>query len=133
MSKKWQLIEKEDFGTDWAPVRFGAYTMTRFENKQDAVKSAVDYVTDRNCNNALAAAEKKQAAECFLMTEAGCFMGVLNGEDWYLRYPKDIMDPKFNDKGGHDVLHNKGDIINDTKWFELEGKSQVAVRTLPGT
>lgn len=128
MAVKWQLIEKEDFGTDWAPVRFGAYTMTRFETKDEAMKAAVDYVTDRNCNNALAAAEKKQASECFMMTDRGVFMGILDGKDWYLTYPKDILK-----RGSTDVEHQKGDIIKDEKWFELEGKTQVAVRELPGT
>jgi hypothetical protein len=118
----YQVIEKDDIGTDWAPVRYSdRRTLTRFPNIEDAQKAAIDYVTDRNCNNALAPSEKAHALEVFMLTEQGVFLGVLDGKDWYMKHPKN--GPK----------HQKGDIVNDLSYFELNGLTQVKVRPIPGT
>lgn len=122
MSKKFQVVEKDDFGTDWHQVRYGAYAMERFDTEKDAMTAATRYLTDVNCNNSLTKAEKKSGAEAFMLMKdendpdkiTGCFMGVLDGEDWYItdRHDKPII---------------------DNKYFELEGKIEVAIRPVPGT
>lgn len=125
---KFQLVEKDDYGTDWAAIRYsdrGLDVLQRFDTEEDAIKIAKKYLTERNCDNALTKEEKLNSVEAFIMTKEGCFLGVLDGADWYLTYPKDIVG-----KGGN---HVKGDIVQDLKFFMLEGKTQVAVRPLPGT
>jgi len=129
---KYQVIEKTDFGTDWAPVRYNDQALTRFDSEEAAMKEAIRYLTETNCNNVLTKTEKRHAIEAYMMNENGCFLGVLDGEDWYLTYPKDIVGHN-PETGQQEVLHAKGDVIKDTKWFELEGKTQVAVRPVPGT
>ena len=118
---KFQVVEKDDIGIDWAPVRYYDKALTRFETQEAAMKAAVDYITERNCNNALAAAEKEPASEVFMMTEQGAFLGVLDGKKWYMQYPKD-------GKG-----YSKGENVKDTTYFALAGKAQVDVRELPGS
>ena len=49
-----------------------------------------------------------------MMLKEGCFLGVLDGQDWFL-----------TDR------HNK--VVTDPKYYELEGKAEVAVRPVPGT
>jgi len=129
---KFQVVEKTDFGTDWAPVRYNEKALTRFDTQEAAVKAATDYLSDLNCNNTLTKDEKRHNIEAYMMTEKGCFLGVLDGEDWYLNYPKDISG-KNQETGEHEIVHTKGSPVTDPKWFELEGKTQVAVRVLPGT
>ena len=124
---RWQVVEKEAFGTDWQPVRYYDRALTRFETEELAVAAAVDYVTERNCNNPLTKEAKLDAVEVFMMTKKGAFLGNLDKEPWYLTYPKDIKDKQA------DVVHAKGDIVQDSKFFALEGKTEVAVRPLPGT
>jgi len=132
MGKLFQVVEKDDFGTDWHQVRYNAYAMQRFDTEEQAVEAATKYLTDVNCNNSLTAGEKKAGAEAFMLVkraqdEAGnetvtasdkdvtdCFMGVLDGKDWYL-------------------TDRHGKPVTDNKYFELEGKIQVAVRPVPGT
>lgn len=131
---KFQVVEKDDFGTDWHQVRYDAYAMQRFDTEDKAIEAATRYLTDVNCNNSLTAGEKKAGAEAFMLVklvkdEAGkeimtaaskeeeitdCFMGVLDGKDWYL-------------------TDRHGKAVTDNKYFELEGKIQVAVRPVPGT
>lgn len=119
----YQVVEKDDFGTDWHQVRYDAYAMERFDTEKLAIAAATRYLTDVNCNNSLTAAEKKAGAEAFMLVKqdeedqekiTGCFMGVLDGKDWY-----------FTDR------HGKA--VTDTNYYELEGKIQVAVRPVPGT
>lgn len=111
---KYQIVEKDDYGTDWAMVRYSATAVARFDTEEEAMKVARDYLTDRNVNNSLTAAEKRNAVEAYMMDEKGCFLGVLDGKDWYL-----------TDR------HNE--VVNKTTYYELEGKTQVAVRPVPGT
>ena len=127
---KYQVVEKDDFGTDWHQVRYNAYAMERFDTKEKAIEAATRYLTDVNCNNSLTADEKKSGAEAFMLKDDGCFMGVLDGKDWYITYPKDIMKSV---NGKMTLIHAKGDPIKDEKYYELEGKIQVAVRPVPGT
>jgi len=128
-----QVVEKDDFGTDWAPVRYNERALTRFETQEEAAKVAAEYITDRNVNNALTAAEKIANFECFMMVanqdgKLGCFLGTLDGKPWYLTHPKDVVDGVGNTK------YAKGDIVaSKTEDYRLEGKTEVAVRTLPGT
>ncbi len=127
----YQVVEKNDFATDWAPVRYNEKALTRFETQQEAMDAAVEYLTDCNCNNALTKEEKLANTECFMMTEDGVFFGMLDGKPWFLEYPKDIMG---NDSEGKPIVkHAKGDKVADRKFFMLEGKAEVAVRVLPGT
>ena len=132
----YQVVEKDDFGTDWHQVRYGAYATGRFDTIDKALEAATRYLTDVNCNNSLTAAEKMGGSEAFMLMKddedkvTGCFMGVLDGKDWYITYPKDISKMV---KGEMQVLHKKGDPIKDEKWYELEGKTQVTVRPVPGT
>jgi hypothetical protein len=125
----WQVVEK-DAGNDWAPVRYYDKALTRFEIHADAVKAALEYLTDRNCNNALTADEKTSAAEVFMMTENGVLFGILDGVEWYLTYPKNGP-PSKTDPSQPSYL--KGENVKDARYFGLEGKAQVAVRALPGT
>lgn len=111
---KFQVVEKGDFGTDWALVRDDRRNAAdRFNTEEEAYAAAEQYLTDLNCNNALTKAEKRGAIEAFMLTDEGCFLGVLDGEKWYMtdRHDKPV----------------------DEKYFELEGKTQVAVRPVPGT
>jgi hypothetical protein len=129
MAKLWQVVEKEAFGVDWAPARFGDLAVMRFATKEEAEKAARRYVTELNVENALTAASKLDGAEAFLVDDTGIFLGVLDGKDWYLTYPKD--EPNKEQKG--EILHKKGEIIKDKNFFQLDGKMEVAVRVLPGT
>lgn len=109
----WQIVEKDDIGTDWAMVRYDNQAMSRFETSEEAVAVAIKYLNSRNCDNSLTKSEKRGAIEAFMMRPDGCFLGVLDGKDWYL-----------TDR--HD------NIVTDKKYFELEGKTEVAVRPVPG-
>ena len=85
---KFQIVEKDSYATDWAPVRYHDAAVQRFDTEEDAVKVAKDYLTDVNVNNALAAAEKQRASELFMVTDKGIFLGILDGKDWYMTDPK---------------------------------------------
>lgn len=124
----YQIVEKDDFGTDWAPVRYHNASTRRFQTEEEALEIAKDYLTDRNVRNALAAAEKEEGAEAWMLLPDGIFLGVLDGKDWYMKYAKDTVDPKTKQ-----VVAHKGDNIKDEKYYKLEGKTRVAVRVLPGT
>lgn len=108
------VAEKDDFGTDWAQVRYDAYALGRFDDENKAKAAASKYITDRNVNNALTIAEKRANFECYMVTDKGIYLGLLDGKDWYLS-------------------DRKGKPVTDKKYFELEGKTEVAVRPLPGT
>jgi hypothetical protein len=129
---KYQIVEKDDYGTDWTPVRYFDAALKRFETEEAAVKVAKDYLTDRNALNALAAGEKEESAEAFMMLPEGVYLGVLDGKDWYMRYQKDHV-VRNKASGKMEVVANKGDIVKDEKYYKLEGKTKVAVRPLPGT
>ncbi len=127
-----QVVEK-DMGGDWHPVRYYDRALTRFETEKEATQAAVDYVTDRNCNNALAKDEKQAASEVFMVTKTGCFLGMLDKEPWYMLYPKDIISRKIEIGEPPKIEHTKGDVVADRTYFQLEGKTEVAVRTIPGS
>jgi hypothetical protein len=127
----WQVVEREDFGTDWHVVRYDVASMSRFASQEEATKAATKYLTSVNCDNSLTPHDKRNSLEAFMKTPNGIFLGVLDGKDWYLTYPKDIAGR--NDQGERTTLHNKGEVIKDDKYFELEGKTQVDVRIIPGT
>lgn len=126
----WQIVEKGDFGTDWELVRYKAEAMQRFNSESEAVSAAKDYLTFRNCDNSLTAEEKRNGLEVFMMTTNGCLLGVLDGKDWYLNYQKDITS-KVN--GESVIVHRRGDVIKDSSFYELQGKTEVQVRVVPGT
>jgi hypothetical protein len=129
--KSWQVVEKESNGVDWAQVRYNAYALGPFDTPEEAKIAAKKYLTDLNCENALAAAEKQASAEAYMDTEDGIFLGVLNGKDWYMTYPKEVRgkDPDGKVK----ILHQKGETVKDRSYYEIEGKTEVSVRKLPGT
>lgn len=129
MSNFFQVVEKENYATDWQPVRYYDKALTRFDSEEKAFQAAVDYITDRNFNNAMTKEEKMAASEVFMQTEEGFLFGVLDGQNVYLTYPKNI--PNRDDKTV--IAHYKGDIVKDRKFFTLDGKAEVAVRRLPGT
>lgn len=117
----YQVVEKDDFGTDWHQVRYDVYAMKRFDTEEEAVEAAKKYLTKVNCDNALTKAEKKSGSEAFMMMSeegkdkpTGCFLGVLDGEDWYM-------------------TDRHGNPVTEISYFELEGKIQVTVRPVPGT
>ncbi|MHA2279487.1 MAG: hypothetical protein ACXAC5_01160 [Promethearchaeota archaeon] len=116
----YQVVEKDDYGTDWAQVRYQAYAMERFDTREEAVAAAQRYLTELNCNNALTKDQKLSGAEAFMLEAdaegkvTGCFMGILDGEKWYL-------------------TDRQGKPITERSYFELEGKAEVAVREVPGT
>lgn len=125
---KYQVVEKESFGVDWHPVRYHEKSLTRFETEDDARKAAVAYITEINCNNALTKEEKLSSVEVFMETPEGIFLGILDGKPWYMSYPKDVKA-----KNSSEIAHSKGELVKDKKFFLLEGKTEVAVRILPGT
>lgn len=127
----WQIVERDDYGTDWHVVRYDAVALTRFQKEEEAIAAAKKYLTSQNCDNVLTAAEKRNSLEAFMQTDEGIYLGILDGKDWYLTYPKDIVGK--DDDGNRIILYNKGDIISDPKYYELEGKAEVAVRIVPGT
>lgn len=110
---RWQIVEKDDFGTDWSLVRYDDRAVMAFDDNASALKSARHYITNRNCNNALTKEEKRAAVECWMKTSTGIFLGELDGKDWYL-------------------LDREGKHVNE-KYYELQGKTQVAVREVPGS
>jgi len=127
----WQIVEKEDFGTDWHPVRYENRALQRFDTEEAAKVEASRYLTIHNCDNALTKEEKSSNVEMFMMDDTGAFLGVLDKVPWYMTYPKDI---KGRDENGAEVVkYAKGEPIQDKKFFMLEGKTEVAVRTIPGT
>jgi len=129
---KWQIVEKDDFGTDWHPVRYEDRAIARFDNEADAIVEARRYLTSNNCENALTADEKLASIEMFMMDEQGVYLGELDKKSWYLTYPKDI---KAKDQDGKDFIkYAKGDVVQDRQSdHRLEGKTEVKVRTIPGT
>lgn len=124
----YQVVEKESFGVDWHPVRYHEKSLTRFDKYEDAYSAAKAYITEVNCNNALTKEEKLASVEVFMETQDGIFLGVLDGKPWHMVYPKDIKA-----RNSSDIAHSKGDLVKDKKFFLLEGKTEVAVRVLPGT
>lgn len=128
----WQVVEKESSGIDWHAVRYNSVALTRFNDKTSALNAAKSYLTSVNCDNALTASEKRSSFEAFMLTDDGIFLGVLDGKDWYLTYQKDIYD-KGTSGESKTVKYPKGSRIKDLKHFELDGKTQVDVRPLPGT
>jgi hypothetical protein len=123
----YQVVEKESFGTDWQLVRYYDRALARFDTEEKALQAAKDYITDRNCNNPLTKESKLDAVELFMMSKEGVFLGNLDGKPWYLTYPKDMKD-----KSG-EVKHAKGDIVHEKTFPGLENKTEVMVRTLPGS
>jgi len=126
----WQVIEKDDYGTDWHQARYNDRVIQRFATEQEAINAAKMYLTELNCDNPLTKEEKKAAAEAFMMIDGCVFLGILDDNDWYLTYPKDIS---RRISGEMRVVHQKGDIVKEANYYELEGKTQIAVRPVPGT
>ena len=110
----YQVVKKAPVG-DWEQVRYQAYALEKFEDEQTAFDVAKRYLTEVNCNNPLTKDEKMAHIDSFMMTKEGCYLGVLDGHDWYMTDVKTKI------------------VITDTKYYRLEGKSEVAVRQVPGT
>jgi len=124
---RWQIIEREGVTSEWAVPR-NPKTVEQFDTEEGAVKVARDYVTDVNVDNALAAGEKETAAEVFLLDKKGVYLGELDGKPWYMLYKKN----EYN-RDRTKVLHKMGEVVQDTNYYELEKKGEVAVRKVPGT
>jgi nitrogen-specific signal transduction histidine kinase len=121
----WQVVEKENY-SEWALVRYYDKALSRISTEQEAITQAKAYITDRNCNNALTKDEKLNSVEVFMDTDNGIFLGVLDNKDWFLTYPKDILDKDKN------VVHKKGSVVKDKKYFFLTDKTEVTIKKLPG-
>jgi hypothetical protein len=124
---KYQVVEKDDFGTDWQPVRYEAYAMGRFNTEAEAFTAAVKYLNSINVDNVFTSDEKARNFEAYMVTEDGILLGVLDGKKWYLKYAKDTKDKKTGQ------VVPKGGIIKDDKYYELDGKTRVAVMPVRGT
>ena len=129
---RWQVVEKDDYGTDWHIVRYDVASLARFKTPKEAIDAAKLYLTSLNCDNVLTADEKRNSLEAFMQTANGIYLGVLDQKNWFLTYPKDMVG-KNKESGERETLHTKGEIIEDPKYYELEGKTEVAVRIVPGT
>ena len=123
----YQIVEKDDFGTDWQPVRYEAYAIGRFDTEEAAFDIAVKYLNSINVDNVFTAEEKARNFEAYMVTPEGIFLGVLDGKKWYLKYPKDTKDRKTGE------ITPKGGVVKDEKYFELQGKTHVAVMPVRGT
>jgi len=123
---RWHVVEKDGFGTDWHQIRYNNGAMKRFDTKEEALKAAKEYLTEINCNNALTKEEKQGGSEAYMMLDDGAFLGVLDGINWYMKYPKDVVRKS-------EVIHQKNSNVKDSKWFELDGKTEVTVKEMPGT
>ncbi len=123
----WQVVEKDSAGTDWHLVRYETRALERIETEEAALVVAREYLTNVNCNNSLTKDEKRNGFEAYMMDDKGCFLGTLDGEEWYLTYQKDIT----GRQAGSGVTHRKGDIINDPKHYEILDRAEVAVRIIP--
>lgn len=146
-NSQFQVVEKEDYGTDWHPVRYEAYALKKFDTPSEAFEAAQKYLTEVNCNNSLAKEEKRSGAEAYMMiTEdlistlnikelpaPGCFLGILDRKPWYLTYQKDIFAKERDSRGDKVISHAKGSPITDLTYFELHGKTEVTIREVPGT
>lgn len=128
---RFQVVEKESYATDWAIVRYNDMAMMKFDTEQEAIDAARRYITERNCDNPLAADEKLKNAECFMIDDVGVYLGQLDGNTWYMKYPKD--GPVDKNSADGDLKYRKGDVVQDKTWFELEGKAEIKVRPVPGT
>lgn len=115
---KYQIVEKDDFGTDWHVVRYSDASIKRFETEEDAVAAAKEYVHKTN-DSSLCSSDRQSGAECFMQVKEGFFLGFKDAkkgaprEDWL------AMDGRKN------VLTKRSQ--------ELEGKTEVKVRPIPGT
>jgi hypothetical protein len=110
---RFQVVEK-DVGSDWHQVRYQDFAIKQFESAESALEAAKKYLTEVNVNNALAKTEKQASAEYFMVTEAGVMLGTLDGAEWFMK-------------------DRHGKVVTDKNYFELEGKSEVAVKPIPGT
>jgi len=106
-------MEKEAFGTDWALVRYNDQSIKTFEDAEEATKAAISYLNNVNVENALTVDEKLVNVEAFMETDDGCLLGVLDGKNWYMTSPK-------------------GDRLK-RDCYQLDGKTEVKVRQVPGT
>jgi len=129
MSTKWQIVEREGVMSGWQVPRTPE-TSEQFGNEEDAVKVARKYVTEVNVDNALTAGEKESSAEVFYKDATGVYLGHLDGQPWYMKHKKDLY--KEID-GKRTVVHTAGEVVQDTNYYELEKKGEVAVRKVPGT
>lgn len=126
--KKYQVVEKDAFGTDWAPARFGDLAVMKYDTPEEANKSAKQYVTSLNVENALTADSKLEGLEAYMVDDNGVYLGFLDGKDWYMQYPKDV--PSRTDKTK--IAFKKGEVVKDNMYYLLEGKREVKVREVPG-
>lgn len=109
----YQVVERS-VGANFQQVRYQDYALKRFDTEEEAFEAASRYLTYMNVDNALAASEKQASAEAYMMTKDGAYLGVLDGKPWYMR-------------------NRHGDVVQEKNYYELEGKSEVAVKPLPGT
>ena len=124
----YQIVERDSPSADWKLAQI-LNASTRFETKDEAIEAAKDYITKTNMNNPITAGEKEKTSSLFMIDKIGCFLGNLDGADYYMKYKKDERNQQDRTK----VLHGEGEIVKDTTYFELERKSEVSVREVPGT
>ena len=110
---KYHVVEK-NVGSDWQQVRYQDYVLKRFDTEEEAFAAASQYITEINVNNALAASEKQASAEVFMLTDDGVYLGVLDDAPWYMK-------------------NRHGEVVKEKNYYELEGKTEISVREVPGT
>lgn len=110
----YQVVEKDDFGTDWHVVRYDNAATMRYDTEADALKAAKEYVHRTN-DTVLCSSDRQSGAEAFLVMGDGFFLGFADdGKDWFAK-------------------DGRGVILKDATSHLLEGKTQVTVRPVPGT
>lgn len=110
---RFQVVEK-NVGSDWQQVRYQAYAIKPFDTEEEAMVAAKKYLTSVNMDNALASDEKGKSAEAFMLTADGVYLGELNGQPSY-------------------VKDRHKNVVKDRDYWELHGKTEVAVKPIPGT
>lgn len=124
----YQVVEK-GMGVDWSLVRYAANALDKIRSKDEASKVAKAYLTNRNFNNVLTVDEKFRNLEAFMMTEDGLLLGVLDGKDQYMTYPKDVYG---RNEQKTQVIHQKGEKILDRTYYQLQSMTEVSVKEVPG-
>lgn len=112
---RFQVVEKDGFGTDWQPVRYNESSMGRFDTEEQATQAAIGYLNSVNMDNVLTAEEKTRNFEAFMVTADGVFLGMLDGQPVYF---KDGRTKQVVAKRDH---------------FQLTDKTEVAVMPVRGT
>lgn len=115
----YQIVEKDDFGTDWHAVRYDNAAIKRYATEEEALEDAKKYVHKIN-DSVLCSSDRQSGAEAFLTVKEGFFLGFKDSkkgapqEDWLM-------------------VDGRKNVVTNRKYPDLEGKTEVTVRPIPGT